>query len=275
MKKGILYNLYKIKNSDLSVCIKELNISSRSAKEYNYPKCLLLSKKVTNKERDLIEKKNFDIIIEYEQEFDGMADKLLAFEYTPFEKNILVDSDILFLNERWYNIIKPHNSSLIIDIPDFSLEHLFDQTFGLSRDTWAFKKTVIKNNIAIHTYQPDMIGEMFKKYNDRSNTFGYNTSVIVFDKSDENVNLLFDEAFENSRYLRYLYINGKLKNGPDDQIPLCFAIKHKKIFPSYIHSAFVGGLTVKDDNFYISEPITMAHCPHVFTYINETNFNLP
>ena len=45
MKKGILYNLFKIYNRDLSDCISELNVSVESAAYHNYPKCLLLSNK--------------------------------------------------------------------------------------------------------------------------------------------------------------------------------------------------------------------------------------
>jgi len=275
MKKGIVYNLFKIGNTDLTICIKELNLSSKSAKEYDYPKCLLLSNKVNDKERDAIEIDNFDIIVEYEQEFDDLSDKLLAFKYTPFEKNILIDSDILFLNERWYDFVKPTDHSLMLDIPDFSLEHLFDQTFALTRASWFFKKTVIRNNIAHHTYIPEGFEELFKKYNDRSNTFIYNSCVTVFNKSDEKVKTLFNEALENAKYLSDLFINKKMNFRSDDQIALCFAIKHTKVFPSYIHSTFAGSLIVKDNNFCISEPLIMAHSPDAMKYIIDTAFKLP
>lgn len=268
MKKGIVYCLFKINNNTQSLieCIKEVNVSADSASYYNYPKCLIISDSISEEFRKLIDFSKFDHVIEFKQRFNSLADKLLVQKYTPFDKNIVVDSDIIFLNEKSYDILQ-FNDNHLLEMPLFSIEHLFEQKFALCADLWCFKKLVKNNNIIRYTYNPLSFEFLYQKYNFRDNVFTYNNSVMVFEKNDSHITKLFDEALDNAEYLCNIRDTRKLNFNPCDQVCLDFAISNQKIFPSYIHETFKGPIKIKDDKLFLDRPIIMAHSSNAIKYI--------
>lgn len=274
MKKGILYCLFKVRDDNsglgLTNCIKELNLSVESSSYHDYPKCLIISDSIGDQHRNLIDLHRFDHIIEFKQRFYSLADKLLAFYHSPFDKNLLVDSDIIFLNPKSYDILT-FSDNVILEIPRFDLTHLFEQTFALCADDWFFKKPIKVNNKLIYSYNPLAFEFLYQKYNHRNNVFTYNNSVMVFDKTNSDIIKLFDESLQNAEYLCNIRDNSKIKVKPCDQVCLDFAIHNNKIFPSFIHNTFNGGITVKEEQCILHRPLIMSHSCDAMKYMIEKN----
>lgn len=274
MKKGILYNLFKIYNRDLSDCISELNVSVESAAYHIYPKCLLLSNRISKEERDKIKLNKFDTVITYDQRFNALADKLIAFEITPFDKNILIDSDIIFLNEKSYDVIECIDNNRILDIPFFDLEHLFNLDFALCQDILCFKKSELIGHIIDYKYNPLSFEYLYQKYNNRKNVFTYNNSVMCFDKTDVSVKGVFEEAIENAKYLTDIRDSTKISVMPCDQVCLDFSIANRGFYPRYIHRAFSSPLPVINNKICLDQSAIMCHSSSTIQFIIKNKIDL-